>query len=76
MRKGERNAWNLFLAVVEQSRSGKRVEGVLEDEEFARTALRLSSLYGSPVPGDVGWVTSECFSWSSDGGWKRHLTAL
>ena len=33
----QRNAWNLFLDVVGQSRSGMRVDGFLEDEELART---------------------------------------
>ena len=35
----EHDAWNLFLDIVEQSRSGMLVVSFLEDEELARTAL-------------------------------------
>ena len=35
----EHNAWNLFLVVVEQSRSRMLVDSFVEDEELGRTAL-------------------------------------
>ena len=54
-------AWNLFLEVVGQSRSGMLVEGFLEDEELARSALR------SHLPMDLlcqemnfAWESEDC----------------